>query len=239
MFSRPRDALGVMALGMAVLACSATPVSAAGRLVAFTSTDGTPLTAMLYEASPRPAPAVVLVHMLGRSKDEWSLFAERLQDAGLSSLALDLRGHGRSGGNGSELGAMSGDVQAAAVWLASQPSVRPGAVGLVGASLGANLVALAAVDTSVRAAALISPSLEYRGVRLDAGLLKKYGDRPLWLAASSEDPYALRTIRELAADHPGREQYVSTARAHGTALLSADQALVRALLDWLKRTLIF
>jgi alpha-beta hydrolase superfamily lysophospholipase len=138
-----------------------------------------------------PAPAVVLVHMLGRSKDEWSVVAERLAESGIASLAIDLRGHGRSGGDRSALPAMVTDVRAAIDWLANQPGVRPGALGVVGASLGATLAATAAADAaSVRAVAMISPSLDYRGVRLDAGAMRKLGSRPVWMAASTEDPYA-------------------------------------------------
>ena len=59
------------------------------------------------------------------------------------------------------------------------------------------------------------------------------------LAASTEDPYALRTIQELAAHDGAREQRVSTSHAHGTALLAADQDLASALVDWLRRTLVF
>ena len=90
----------------------------------------------------------------------------------------------------------------------------------VGASLGANLVALAAADVpAVRALALVSPSLDYRGVRLDANVMKKIGDRPVCLAASSHDPYALRTLKELAQGSGAREQRLSDAAAHGTNLL--------------------
>jgi alpha-beta hydrolase superfamily lysophospholipase len=195
---------------------------------------------MFYEASPRPTPGVVLVHMLGRSKEEWALFADRLQAAGISALAIDLRGHGRSGGSGVDLASMTADVQGAVSWLSGQPSIRAGAIAVVGASLGANLAALvAAQNPSIRATALISPSLDYRGVRLDAATVKRIGERPLWLAASTEDPYALRTVKELTADGAAGEQRLSTIRAHGTALLGADQNLAAGLVDWLKRTLIF
>jgi alpha-beta hydrolase superfamily lysophospholipase len=207
--------------------------------VSLAATDGTPITGMLYEASSRPAPAVLLVHMLGRSKDEWAPFADRLQAEGITALAIDLRGHGRSGGNGAELSAMVGDVQGAVEWLATQPQVRPGGLVIVGASLGATLAGLVAADSAVvRGVALVSPSLEYRGLRLDPAVMKKLGDRPMWLAASTADPYALRTVKELALDHPGREQRLSSVRGHGTLLLSADQDLARALVDWLKRLIL-
>lgn len=228
------------AIIVALFVLIAAHAAAAGRPVAFTAADGTALVGMLYEASARPAPGVVLVHMLGRSKDEWAPFAERLQNAGLTALAFDLRGHGRSAGNGSELPAMVGDVRAAVGFLSAHPSVRPSPVAIVGASLGANLAGIVAAESAaVRAIALISPSLEYRGLRLDLATMKKIGDRPIWLTASTEDPYALRTVKELAAGQTGREQRLSSVRAHGTALFSADQDLAAALVDWLRRTLIF
>ena len=229
----------ICATGVVVLLFAA-PVWAAGRPVSIIAPDGTTLAAMFYEASPRPAPAVVLVHMLGRSKDEWRVVADRLEGAGIAALAIDLRGHGRSGGNGSALSAMVDDVRAGLSWLAAHPSVRPEALGVVGASLGANLVGIAAADTpAVRAIAMISPSLDYRGLRLDAGVMRKLGDRPVWLAASTEDPYALRTIKELTQEGGAGEQRLTGVRGHGTSLLWADPDLSRALVDWLQRTLIF
>jgi alpha-beta hydrolase superfamily lysophospholipase len=167
--------------------------------------------------------------------------AERLQEAGATVLAFDLRGHGSSAGSPAVLGPMAGDVGAAIDWLATRPNVRPGAIAVVGASLGANLAAIAAAGkTTVRAVALLSPSLDYRGVRLDAATMKRLGARPVWLAASSEDPYALRTLKELIGDTArSREQHVSSVRGHGTPLLTADPDLARTLMDWLRRTLIF
>lgn len=227
------------ALTSALLAC-ASPALAAGRPVNLTASDGTALAGMLYEASQRPAPGVVLVHMLGRSKDEWGRFAEQLQDAGLTALAIDLRGHGHSSGDGSMLPQMVHDVAGAVSWLTSRPNVRASAIAVVGASLGANLAALAAAALpTVRAVALLSPSLDYRGVRLDLATMKKIGDRPVWVAASTEDPYAIRTIKELTADAAGIEQRLTGARGHGTLLLAADRDVGTGLVDWLKRALIF
>jgi pimeloyl-ACP methyl ester carboxylesterase len=217
-----------------------TAAYAAGRPVTFAALDGVALSAMLYETSARPAPAVVLVHMLGRSKDEWSLTAERLQDIGITALAIDLRGHGQSAGNGADLSAMVGDVRAAVAWLNVRPGGRPASLAVVGASLGANLAALASADTPlVRAVALVSPSLDYRGVRVDAALMRKLADRSVWLAASTEDPYALRSVRELVGDSTTFEQRLSTVRGHGTPLLAADHDLARGLVDWLRARLIF
>jgi alpha-beta hydrolase superfamily lysophospholipase len=227
------------ALTFAVAVTCVVPVAAAGRQITFLSRDGTQLAATLYEPSARPAPAVVLVHMFGRSKEDWDRFAQTLEDAGIIALAIDLRGHGRSSGSNASLPAMVQDVASAVDWIAARPTTRPGSIAVVGASLGATLAVLGAADSpAVHAIAMLSPSTEYRGLRLDAATMKKVGDRPLWMAASAQDSYALRTMRELAGESAARDQRVSNAAAHGTNLLSVDGELARSLLDWLRRTLI-
>jgi len=213
---------------------------AAGRAVTFPSLDGTSLAGEIYEAASRPAPAVVLVHMLTRSKADWGGLPDRLQEAGITALTFDLRGHGGSAGSPQVLAGMVQDVRAAAQWLAARQGVLPGSIALVGASLGASLSLLAAVELpSVRAVALLSPSLDYRGLRTDLNLVRKVGGRAMWLAASAEDPLALRTLRDFAADTTGpREQLISSAVAHGTTLLERDPEVGRALVDWLRRSLL-
>jgi pimeloyl-ACP methyl ester carboxylesterase len=214
--------------------------NAAGRSVTIAASDGLQLAATLFESSARPAPAVLLLHMLGRSKEDWDRVAERLEEAGITALALDLRGHGRSGGANTALAPMVDDVKVAVAWLASRPGTRPGAIAVVGASLGANLAAIASADLpAVHAIGLLSPSLDYRGLRIDAGVMKRIGERPVWLGASTQDPYALRTLKELAPGSGAREQRLSSAPAHGSNLLTADPDLARGLVDWLRRTLIF
>jgi alpha-beta hydrolase superfamily lysophospholipase len=213
---------------------------AAGRPVTFTSSDGTTLAAQIYDASSRPAAAVVLVHMLARSKADWDELAQQLSSAGMTALAFDLRGHGASGGSAGSLSEMTKDVRAAVQWLATRPGVRPDAIAVGGASLGANLALLAAAEQPlVRAVVAVSPSLDYRGVRVGPDLMRKLGAKPVWLAASSDDPFAARTIRELTADGAGaRDQQLSPTAAHGTKLLEADKALARALVDWLRQRLL-
>jgi dienelactone hydrolase len=132
------------------------------------------------------------------------------------------------------------DVQAAVAWLAARSDVRPGAIGIVGASFGGTAAVLAAGEvTAVKAVAVLSPAADYRGVRLDGGL-RKYGARPLLLVASTEDPYALRTARALTEDEaPGRQLRLSAVAAHGSRLLDRDPEVVAALVDWLRQTLLF
>jgi dienelactone hydrolase len=226
---------------MCAVLIAVAPAIAGGRVVSLASVDGTPLAGTFYESSSQPSPGVVLVHMLGRQRDDWAPVAERLQQQGLAALTIDLRGHGASGGAATPLPRMAQDVRAAVQWLASRAGVRPDRIGIAGASLGASFALQVAVEQSnVRSIVLLSPSLDYRGVRIDSALVHKYGARPVLLIASSDDPYALRSVRELASDTSGiREQRLASVVAHGTGLLAADSDLAPAMVDWFRRTLIF
>ncbi len=235
-----KEYLAVLSALLLAVLLSTPPVEAAGRPVVFQSLDGTSLAGEFYESSNRPSPGVVLVHMLTRNKNDWHGLPDRIRDAGITALAIDLRGHGASSGSAGDLAAMVQDVRAAAQWLATRQNVRPDAIGVVGASLGASLALLAAVQLpQVRVIGLLSPSLDYRGLRTDTALIKRLGSRSIWLAASSEDPLALRTLRDIAAENSGpREQLVSSTAAHGTVLLERDGDVSRALVDWLRRSLV-
>jgi pimeloyl-ACP methyl ester carboxylesterase len=216
------------------------PAAAAEQAVQLRAADGTVLGATLYPATAGPAPAIVLVHMLTRTRDDWRIFATRLQAAGATCLAVDLRGHGASGGSAAPAAAMGLDVQAAVTWLSARSDVRAGAIGIVGASFGATAAILAAAELPVvKAVALVSPAADYRGVRMDAAV-RKYGARPLLLVSSTEDPYALRTVRAFAEDETaGRQVRLSTQAGHGSHLIARDPEAASALVDWLRQTLLF
>lgn len=224
-------------LAAAVGAALAPPAAAAGRAVSFRAADGRTVAGYLAEAGARPAPAVVLVPMLGRPKDDWQAIAERLAEAGITALAVDLPAE-YAPEDAKALAGWSANVTAAVEFLRTRPEVRPGAIGIAGASLGASLAALAAAaDGQVRTIALVSPSLDYRGLRIE-GAMRSLGDRPALLIASLHDPYALRSVRELGKGGPGlRDARFADTTAHGTVLLARDPDLVRQLVEWFQRTL--
>jgi len=239
--SRRPSGLRIRALGIvvaALLVVAEGPLGAAGRVVTFPAADGRVLTGLMMDARDRPAPAVVLVPMLGRTRDDWQAVAQRLAEANISALAIDLPALGLPD-DPAELMRWHEGIHAAVAFLAGRPTdVRPAAIGVAGASLGASLaVTAAAVDPGIRSIALVSPSLDYRGVRIDLPLAQ-YGPRPALLLASVHDPYAARSVRTLARDGSGpREVRWSTVPAHGSLLLARDGELVRALVEWFQRTL--
>jgi hypothetical protein len=91
----------------------------------------------------------------------------------------------------------------------------------------------------VRTVAVVSPSLDYRGVRVGTDVVRKLAGRHLWMAASTEDPLALRTLKSLTVDGVTIDQHLSGVTAHGSRLLAADPDLARGLVDWLRQRLIF
>ena len=224
------------ALALVVLVSAG--LRAAGHAVTFRADDGRTVTGTLYEANRRPSAAVVLVPMLGRSKEDWQAVAERMAEANITALAIDLPGL-RLPGDPRDIAGWHTVIGGSLSFLASMRDVvRPGSLGVAGASLGASLAGIAAAaDGRVRALALVSPSLEYRGVRID-GPMRQYGSRPALLMASLHDPYAARTVRELSAEPPGpREVQWSETAAHGTILLAREPDLGRSLGEWFRRTL--
>jgi dienelactone hydrolase len=218
--------------------------SAGTQRVTIRTDDGVSLAGTWYEPGARSAPAVILVHMLHRSRHDWDPVATRLAAEGIGALAFDLRGHGESTGSLQEgdapdYTALVRDVAAARRYLSSRPDVLQSRIGILGASIGANLAVLeAAADPGIASLALLSPSTDYRGLRIEPAM-KKYGSRPALLVASDDDPYATRSSKDLQKAGGGiREIHQLSHAGHGTVMLARDADLARTLVDWFHRTLL-
>jgi pimeloyl-ACP methyl ester carboxylesterase len=97
-----------------------------------------------------PAPAVVMLHGFGSSKDEVGNMYARLADAlaaqGVGSLRIDFRGFGKSDGD-TGFSTMAGqveDAEAAYAYLAGLDWVDPQRVGVIGFSLGGGVAMITA-----------------------------------------------------------------------------------------------
>jgi dienelactone hydrolase len=239
-----RPSVLVIATAIALLAAWFPPLRAAGRTVSIRTEDGTTLTGSWFEPAGRAGPAVILVHMLHRSRRDWDDLASRLAAEGIGTLTFDLRGHGESTGSVPPEGAYAAfqlDLNAARRFVVTRPDVLPHHLGIAGASLGASLAVLeAAQSPGVSSVALLSAATEYRGLRIDAAM-KKYTGRAL-LVYSDDDPYAQRSARDLiklqGPSGTTRETLALHHAGHGTNMLSADATLPAALVDWFKRTLL-
>ena len=242
--SRVLRPLSGLAATLAILTILPAPHAMAGsQRVAIRTDDGISLAATWYEPSTR-APAVILVHMLHKSRRDWDAVATRLAAEGIGALAIDLRGHGESSGTipegeTADYSVLLRDLTAARHYLSSRSDVQPARLGIAGASIGANLAVLeAAADPAIGSIALLSPSGDYRGLRIEAAM-KTYAKRPALLIASDEDAYASRSVKELQKAGTGtREALILNHAGHGTVMLGRDPDLARTLVDWFRRTLL-
>src|SRR5690349_1157832 len=126
---------------------------------------GEPVSGLLYvpatATAARPAPAVLVSHGYINTREMQSPFAIELARRGFVVLAMDMTGHGYSGGI---VGTDGFGGPAALAYLRSLPFVDKARIGLEGHSMGGN---------PILAAALADPD-GYRSIVLEgatAGLL--------------------------------------------------------------------
>jgi dipeptidyl aminopeptidase/acylaminoacyl peptidase len=113
----------------------ATEEAVTPQAVEVEAADGLLLRGDYYAPAAENAPAVLLLHQLGSSRVSWSPLIPALLDEGYTVLAVDLRGHGETGGTSDWTAAVS-DVETWLDWLRAQPGVRADAVSIIGASIG-------------------------------------------------------------------------------------------------------
>jgi len=205
--------------------------------VSFTTEDGIKISANYWPA--KGGKGIVLLHMLGRTKETWAGFPEKLNKAGFHVLAIDMRGHGQSeGGDFRNFATQQWmdvlkDINAAKGFLIGK-GVGDGEVYLAGGSIGANLaLSFAAQDSSIEKIVMLSPGLDYRGVTTMPAM-KKYTNS-VFLAASSEDVQSFDGTKQLYASAKGTKEIKEYNNAgHGTNMLGKNN-LDENIIAWLRK----
>ena len=199
----------------------------------FTATDGAVHHATWYPAADGD-PAVLLLHMLNSDRTVWADFAAELNTAGYSALAVDLRGHGDSGGT-ADWTAAPNDVHEAWNLMVRQKGVDINKTAIVGASIGANLALVEGANESrVRTVVLMSPSLDYRGVKTESAM-SAFGDRPVLIINSSDDTDVVMqgfTLNNLAQHEDSKASQLMEA-GHGTNMLTNNPGTSGLIIEWL------
>ena len=201
------------------------------------ASDGLVLQATYYGPERHPAPGVLLVHMASSDRSAWEPLAESLQQQGYAVLAIDLRGHGSTGGQVNwELS--QGDVTSALAMLRDLPGVDPQRIAVVGASIGANLGLNACASAAeCQTAVLLSPGLDYRGITASNGIAR-LGSRPVLIATSENDdnnPGDSLTLDGMVSG-PHRLLLYPDA-GHGTDMLVAQPNLIAEIAGWLNQVM--
>jgi alpha-beta hydrolase superfamily lysophospholipase len=148
------------AVDVRMIACQLMNTKIQKESVEFVSL-GVKLVANLFLlADPRPAPALIVCHGAGEFKENYDELCEFLAEAGIASLAVDMHGHGKSGGSPFNIviNEWVADVRAAIDFLSKNPAVDADSIGAFGLSSG---------GTAILEAALVDSRLKFL-VPLDA-----------------------------------------------------------------------
>lgn len=199
--------------------------------------DGSKLVFFIAKSSENKK-AVLLLHMLGSNKESWLGTAKKLYALGYTVMIPDLRGHGESVSGKSfqffsnnDYAKMKTDVELLVSTLKKKTGKKT--VYIFGASIGANLALIhAAKDSSVKGIALLSPGIEYRGLKtLNAS--KNFSGN-VFLAASKGDSYAFNSSKQLFEQFNGKKVFKElNGNSHGTNMLK-EQNLEKEILKWIQ-----
>jgi pimeloyl-ACP methyl ester carboxylesterase len=170
--------------------------------ITFKTPDGWELHGDLYTA-PGKKPYLLLVHGLNEDRSAYKTFVKDMYVRGYGVLTYDSRGFGESKvKNGTYMDKLTGhdvqnstqDINAALDALELRNMTGNGIV-IVGASVGANFAAIVAVNyTEVKDLVLLSPSVDYNGIRPFQSLKKFNGG--LLLVAYKGDELAYLSCQE-------------------------------------------
>lgn len=234
-------ALGALALTLAILIAptlaqdsTPTPTVPAPMRVEVQAADGLTLVGDLYNAElDAQTPAVLLMHMYQGRRTDWRTLLPALTGAGYHVISVDLRGHGETGGD-RDWQAAVGDVQTWLDWMETQPSINPDKIGIIGASIGANLALVGcANDTHCLTAVALSPGTNYLGVTTTNAIKDLRSRSALLVASQTDEPSSsVRTLTALADGEVGLQLY--RGGTHGTLLLvTQGKSLIPMISNWL------
>jgi alpha-beta hydrolase superfamily lysophospholipase len=200
--------------------------------------DGLVITGTFHPASdPPPWSGVLLLHMVFGERSQWDELVPLLTSNGYAVVAIDMRGHGSTGG---EINWEKAEDDILNVWsyMTERGDIDPSRSAMIGASMGANMTLVAAANQpEVNTVVLLSPGLNYYGVTT-SDALEAYGQRPILIAASSEDTYSADSSQELVKAALGESKLLTYDGAgHGTAMLQNEPELQKIILGWLDQYL--
>jgi alpha-beta hydrolase superfamily lysophospholipase len=195
--------------------------------------DGKDISYNYVEANSEKA--VILIHQFRRDKSSYEDFAKKLKENGFSSIAIDLRGHGKSSGKWQDFSdddfrAMKNDVLAAKKFLEEKNKTK---IFIVGASIGANTALnFAAENQEIRGIVLLSPGIEYHGINVEDSILKN--KVPVYIFAGKGDFYALESSQKIYAGLKSKKELkIFDGNSHGTDMFNGTE-MEKLILNWLK-----
>jgi len=211
----------------------------AGREVVLSSPDGYSLSATYWanilDATP-PLATVILVHQFGSDRHDYDSFIPLLLSNKYSVLAYDIRGFGlSSNGVVVNLDDFSLDVSAALNFLKNQPVTSSQKIGIIGASVGANVAYVASgSQPTISATVALSPSNTGPNGVLMGKNTNDFSPHNILIASDQNEKADATFIFNNASEIKQQKTYPNY--GHGVSLLKSKQAQID-ILDFLNALL--
>jgi dienelactone hydrolase/uncharacterized protein YneF (UPF0154 family) len=215
--------------------------------VKFTTEDGVEIVGDFYEV-PNSKYAGILIHMMPSDRKSFKNLAFKLKESGYSALAIDLRGHGESINStkglldyrkfsDEEHQASIYDIKSASKFLESKGFPISNQF-LIGASIGANLsLQFLSLNNEIKCAVLLSPGLNYRGIKLENYLKRDLGDK-LMVVVTKEDFQSYPSSNKIKELAPSSTILEYPGNAHGTDIFDQFPELYDKIIFFLKEKLL-
>ena len=179
--------------------------------------------------------------MMPAVKESYDSFTEKLSEAGISSLAIDLRGHGESkGGNYLEFNeeqhqSSIEDVKSGLNYL---KELGHSVLFVCGASIGANLALQIITMSDAKKAILLSPGINYKGIEAVPLAKQVSSDKEVYIVASRDDVRRLGTCADQGQQifdkiNSVKEIKIFETGGHGTDIFNTHPGFMDELVGWL------
>lgn len=180
---------------------------------------------------------VVLVHGKNRTAADYDYLRGRLAELGFQVVAINLRGHGATGGSLTDesWAAMDRDVCASAKYLSSRGAE---VVTVIGSEFGGSLAVHAAADCpSIHRLVLLSPDLSKKGTVTMGASIEAMGEKPVLLVANDEDLGQNRSAGFIEAKAKGKvDTHFASGAGTGIKMLNREAGLEGTIVSWLNES---
>ncbi len=192
--------------------------------ISFTTADDATVFANYY---PSGTHAVVLAHGAIFNKESWGKLAEELTENGISVLAIDFRGYGKST-TGKELNAKYLDILGAISFLQKQPEIKK--ISVLGASMGGAVAAKASIHSKkgdINKLILLSPMPVSNPEQLKGNIL---------YVVSKKESIAKAIKKQFEKTLTAKKFVEIEGSAHAQHIFKTNQAktLTKSIVDFLK-----
>ncbi len=211
-----------------------------GSEVSFLTNDKSTISATIYTPTNvlPPYKSLILIHQFDSDRSDWSNFIPVLLNNGYRVLVYDNRGMGESISavpkepSDKYLDSMMGDLSAAVEYIRETEGIDKEHIGVLGASIGANIayVYAGSDQNSVSATVAISPSTT-KGP-LQGNNIQNFHPSNIFFVTDQSDSLSSQTFFSKSSN-PKSIKIYSESKAHGVELLKNTQA-VGDILAWLK-----